>query len=139
MGSGKQNNPRSCKCQTKNETRATFFGLRMCAPVWFDTQLVFSIHNEVLQNARSLHISLGSHTTCINNSALAKRFQEKTLPGLAVRMRSANTTLFLLRSCFPLASHLLRFALNTGGIKSLKTFKTSISTRYGRVLRINSI
>lgn len=48
----------------------------------------------MLQNAHSLHISLSSPTTCINKSAIAKRFQGKTLRGLVVRMRSANTTLF---------------------------------------------
>lgn len=49
--------------------------------VRFDMLHVFSIHNEVLQNACSLHISLDSPATCINNSAIAKRFQGKALPG----------------------------------------------------------
>lgn len=66
---------------------------------------VFGIHNEVLQNACSLHILLDSPTTCINNSAIAKRFQGKALPGLVVRMRSANTTLFSL--VFPPSRRLL--------------------------------
>lgn len=53
--------------------------------VRFDTLHVFSIHNGVLQNARCLHISLNSPTTCINNSAVAKRFQGKALPGACCR------------------------------------------------------
>lgn len=64
------------------------------ASVWADAPHVFSIHNEVLQNARSLRISPGSPTTCINNSAIAKRLQWKTLPRPVVRMRSANSTPF---------------------------------------------
>lgn len=88
---------------------------------------VFSIHNEVLQNAYSLHILLDSPTTCINNSAIAKRFQGKALPGLVVRMRSANTTLFSLTLSFSLHfsascihSHSCTLSFQgTGGIRPL--------------------
>lgn len=82
-----------------------------------------SIHNEVLQNACSLHILLDSPTTCINNIAIAKRFQGKALPGLVVRMRSANTTLFSLTPSFSLLlSHSCTCTLSvqsTGGIRLL--------------------
>lgn len=90
---------------------------------------VFSIHNEVLQNAYSLHILLDSPTTCINNSAIAKRFQGKALPApfLVVRMRSANTTLFSLTLSFSLHfsascihSHSCTLSFQgTGGIRPL--------------------
>lgn len=56
--------------------------LYMSVSVRFDMLHVFSIHNEVLQNACSLHILLDSPTTCINNSAIAKRFQRRLFPGL---------------------------------------------------------
>lgn len=64
------------KKKTSNNTRSSELLLRRVR-VWFDMLLVFSIHNEVLQNARSLHILLSSPTTCINKSAVAKWFQEK--------------------------------------------------------------
>jgi len=114
---------------TKIKTQATLWTrdkVLMCVrvSVVFDMLHVFSIHNEVLQNACSLNISLDSPATCINNSALAKRFQGKALPGACCQNEVSEHYSFLLFSLLLSAS--LTGALcctlsswSTGGIRPL--------------------
>lgn len=71
------------------------------ASVWLDVAHVFSIHNEVLQNAAlDPYLSPGSPATCINNGAIAKPLQWKTLPPARCQNEVSEHYSFL--SVFPL-------------------------------------